>query len=53
MKTKYGITLKPRTGKHPPVRMDLGSDEGKRRFRDAVNKVMATHAEVINALAKR
>ena len=38
MKTNYGITLKPRTGKHPPVPMDLRSDEGKRRFREAVTK---------------
>jgi len=51
--TKYGITLKPRRKVVAPKSIDLSSEEGQRLFWESVNRVMATHAKVIKALAKR
>jgi hypothetical protein len=50
---KYGVVLKTRRPKQKPVSMDLSSEEGGRVWRDAVRRVMATHANVIHALAER
>ncbi|WP_257825104.1 hypothetical protein [Burkholderia glumae] len=49
----YGIELKPRTGPVRPVCIDLSGPEGERVWRAALKRVMATHAAVIKALAKR
>lgn len=50
---KYGITLKPRRKVVAPKSIDLSSEEGQRLFWESVKRVMATHADVIKALAKR
>lgn len=49
---RYGITLKLRI-KVAPKPVDLSSEAGQRLFREAMQRVMATHADVIKALAKR
>lgn len=49
MKNQYGITMKSRRVKHPPVPLNLSSNE----ILEAAKRVIATHSKVLKALAKR
>lgn len=49
----YGITIRTRTEPVRPVRMDLSGPEGERIWLEAARRVIATHAKVLKALAKR
>jgi hypothetical protein len=50
---KYGITLKPNRIKRRPVPMDFSGAESRRALLAIARRVIATHAKVIKALAKR
>ncbi len=49
----HGITIRTRTEPVRPVKMDLSGPEGTRVVLAAARRVMATHAKVLKALAKR
>jgi len=53
MKKTYGLVLKEQREQVRPVQTDLSGKEGARVVMAAAKRVMATHAKVINALAKR
>lgn len=53
MKKQYGVEVKDQREKVRPVPMDLSGKEGRRVVMSAAKRVMATHADVIKALAKR
>jgi hypothetical protein len=50
---KYGITLKPNRIKRRPVPMDFSGAEGRRALLAIARRLIATHAEVLKALANR
>ena len=50
---KYGVVVKPRRAKQKPVPMDLSGEQGTRVVMNSAKRVMATHAKVIKALARR
>jgi hypothetical protein len=52
-KKDYGIHLKARPEPRRPVAIELSTADGSRMFTDAVKRVIATHAQVLQALAKR
>jgi antitoxin component HigA of HigAB toxin-antitoxin module len=45
--------LKPRRKPVRPIPLDLSSEAGRRRVLEAAKRVMATHADVLAALARR
>lgn len=49
----YGIELKKLREPVVPRSVDLSGPDGERIVRDAVKRVMATHAAVLKALGKR
>lgn len=53
MLKKYGVELKQKREKVRPAPMDLSGKDGQRVVMAAARRVMATHADVIKALAKR
>lgn len=55
MKKTYGIEKKPQAVREKvrPVQMNLSGTEGRRVVMSTAKRVMATHADVIKALAKR
>lgn len=53
IKKSYGITLKTRVKKHPPISTDLTGKKGYRIVIEAAKKVIKTHKIVIQALGKR
>nr|WP_315428150.1 hypothetical protein [uncultured Albidiferax sp.] len=53
MKKTYGLVLKEQREPVRPVPMDQSGKKGSRVVMAAAKRVMATHAEVIKALAKR
>lgn len=48
-----GVVIKPRTTKTAPQPISLKGEDRERLFKEAVKKVMTTHADVLKALAKR
>jgi hypothetical protein len=52
-RTIHGIEIRARCEPVRPVFVDLSGPEGERVVRSAVRRVMATHAKVIKALARR
>jgi len=53
MKKQYGVEVKGQREKVCPVPMDLSGKDGRRVVMSAAKRVIATHADVIKALAKR
>ncbi|MDH6186845.1 hypothetical protein H4V98_004293 [Polaromonas sp. CG_23.6] len=51
MKNTYGLVIKEKREPVRPVKMDLSGKEGSRVVMAAAQRVMATHASVIKALA--
>jgi hypothetical protein len=49
----YGIAIKKRTTPQRPVEMNLTGSEGSRVILSAAKRMLATHEQVIKALAKR
>jgi hypothetical protein len=52
-KKLYGITIKERSEPQRPVEMKLTGSAGLRVVLSAAKRVIATHEQVIKALAKR
>jgi hypothetical protein len=52
-RTIHGIEIRVPREPVRPISIDLSGPEGERVVRSAVRRVMATHAKVIKALAKR
>jgi hypothetical protein len=53
LEARYNIKLKP--GRKPvrPIPIDLTSEAGRQRVLEIAKRVMATHADVLAALARR
>lgn len=50
---RYGLKIKPNRKPVRPIPLDLTSEAGRRLVMEAAKRVMATHADVLAALASR
>jgi hypothetical protein len=50
---RYCIKIKPNRKSVRPIPLDLTSEAGRRLVINTVKRVMATHADVLAALARR
>ncbi len=50
---RYNIRIRQDRQPVRPVPLDLASAEGRRRVLDTARRVMAAHADVLTALARR
>jgi len=53
LEARYNIKLKPGRVSVRPIPIDLTSEAGRQRVLEIAKRVMATHAEVLAALARR
>lgn len=53
LEARYRIKIDPNRKPVRPVPLDLAGLEGRRRVLDAARRVMATHADVLTALARK
>lgn len=51
--TRYGIKINPVRKPVRPIPLDLTSEAGRRLVLEAAKRVIATHADVLAALARR
>jgi len=53
LEARYNIKLKPRRAPVRPIPLDLTNEAGRQRVLEVAKRVMATHADVLAALARR